>query len=142
MIKNLSSPLNFLLYILLVGPKSFLTKSTNKFFNPPLSRHKNTILSAQKPPCGTLFRLKIQFYCPENPCGTTCCYSQTEIYDIGTEILCKTCFGNNSTQNERKSMFFLRIFTDFYVDSESAIKTRFRARFKKLPSWIRCYRFS
>ena len=51
--------------------------------------------------------------------------SKPVIYDIGTEILCKTCFGHNSTQNERKSTIFGRIFTEFYVDSESAIKTRF-----------------
>ena len=29
----------------------------------------------------------------------------------------------------------------FCVDSESAIKTRFKALFKNWPSWIRCYRF-
>ena len=49
----------------------------------------------------------------------------SQIYDIGTEILCKTCFGHNSTQNERKSMIFWRIFTEFYVDPESSIKTIF-----------------
>ena len=31
------------------------------------------------------------------------------IYDIGTEILCKTCFGHNSTQNAPKSMIPGRI---------------------------------
>ena len=56
--------------------------------------------------------------------------SKHVIYDIGTEILCKTCFGHNSTQNERKSTIFGRIFPEFYVDSESAIKTRFKAFFK------------
>ena len=60
-----------------------------------------------------------------------------EIYDIGTKILCKTCFGHNSTQNERKSMIFGRIFIDFCVDSEYAIKTRFEALLKIWPSWIR-----
>ena len=109
---------------------NFLTESTNIFFNPPLSRHKNTICIRLEAPCETLFRVKMQFYCPEPPCGTTCCYSQTEIYDIGTEILCKTCFGHNSTQNERKSTIFGRIFLEFYVDSESAIKTRFKGLFK------------
>ena len=73
-----------------------------------------------KGPCGTLFRLKVQFDCSENPCGTTC-HSQTEIYDIGTEILCKTCFGHNSTQNQRKSMIFSGFCTEFYVHCESAI---------------------
>ena len=66
----------------------------------------------------------------KGPCGTTFCYSQSEIYDIGTEILFKTGFGHNSTQNERKSTIFGRIFTEFYVDSESGIKTRFKALFK------------
>ena len=50
----------------------------------------------------------------------------TLIYDIGTEILCKTCFGHNSTQNERKSTIFGRIFTEFHVHSESGIKIRFK----------------
>ena len=48
-----------------------------------------------------------------------------EIYDIGTEILYETCFGHNSTQNAPKSMIPVRVCTDFCVDSESAIKTRF-----------------
>ena len=51
--------------------------------------------------------------------------SKHVIYDIGTKILDKTCFGRNSTQNERKPTVFGRIFTEFYVDSESGIKTRF-----------------
>ena len=63
------------------------------------------------------------------------------IYDIGTEILCKTCFGHNSTQNAPKSINPVRFYTVFCVDSESAIKTRFKALFKNWPSWIRCYRF-
>ena len=49
----------------------------------------------------------------------------SQIYDIGTEILYETCFGHNSTQDERKSTILGRIFTEFYVDSESSIKTRF-----------------
>ena len=56
--------------------------------------------------------------------------SKHVIYDIGTEILYKTCFGHNSTQNERTSMIFGRIFTEFYVDSEFAIKTIFEALLK------------
>ena len=39
-----------------------------------------------------------------------------------TKIICKTCFGHNSTQNERTSTIFGRIFTEFYVDSESVSK--------------------
>ena len=64
-----------------------------------------------------------------------------EIYDSGTKILCKTCFGHNSTQNEQKSTIFARIFTEFYVDSESGIKTRFKALFENLHPWIRSYRY-
>ena len=48
-----------------------------------------------------------------------------EIYDIGTEILYETCDGHNSTQNAPKSMIPVRVCTDFCIDSESAIKTRF-----------------
>ena len=68
--------------------------------------------------------------------------SKHVIYDIGAEFLCKTCFGHNSTQNERTSTIFGRIFTEFCVDCESAIKTRFRALwdfFSKfcMRPWIR-----
>ena len=52
------------------------------------------------------------------------------IYDIGTEILYETCFGHNSTQNERNSTIFGRIFIEFYADCESGIKTRFKALFE------------
>ena len=55
---------------------------------------------------------------------------EDELYDIATEILCKTCFGHNSTQNAPKSMIPVRVCTDFCVDAESAIKTRFYALFK------------
>ena len=81
--------------------------------------------SAQKAPAGCFSTSKYNFIRPKGPCGTTFCYSQREIDDIGTEILYKTCFGHNSTQNERISTIFGRIFTEFYVDSESGIKTRF-----------------
>ena len=103
MIKRLfASPEFPFVYVCWSGKTENLTKSTNKFFNPPLSRHKNTILSAPKAPAG-------RFSNPQNtilsaqkgPCGTTFCHSQNEIYDIGTEIPCKTCLGHNSTQNER-----------------------------------------
>ena len=56
--------------------------------------------------------------------------SKHVIYDIGTEILCKTCFGHNSTQNGRTSMIPVRICTAFCLDSESDIKTRFLTLFK------------
>ena len=49
---------------------------------------------------------------------------ETQIYDIGTEILYQTCFGHNSTQKASPEELQVRIFTKFSVDSESAIKTR------------------
>ena len=51
--------------------------------------------------------------------------SKNTIPYIGTEILYETCDGHNSTQNAPKSMIPVRVCTDFCVDSESAIKTRF-----------------
>ena len=45
--------------------------------------------------------------------GTTFCYYQNEIYDIGTEILYKTCFDNNSTQKASPEELQVRIFTIF-----------------------------
>ena len=65
----------------------------------------------------------------------------SQIYDIGTEILCQTCFGHNSTQKERRSTFFIGIFTELSVDCESAIETRFKALCKSRYPWIRGYRF-
>ena len=56
--------------------------------------------------------------------------SNNTIPYIGTEILYETCDGHNSTQNAPKSMIPVRVCTDFCVDSESAIKTRFKALFK------------
>ena len=56
--------------------------------------------------------------------------SKRVIHDIKTEILCKTCFGHNSTHNERKPSIFGRIFIDFCVNCKSAIKTRFEALLK------------
>ena len=97
--------------------------------------------SAQKAPARRLSGSKCNLIRPKGPCGTTFCHSQSEIYDIGTEILCKTCFGHNSTQNERKSTIFSGIFTEFFVHCESAIKTRFKALFKNRHPRIRNYRF-
>ena len=53
-----------------------------------------------------------------------------QIYDIGTEILCKTCFGHNSTQKASPEELQVRIFTNFSVDSESAIKIRISKEYK------------
>ena len=51
-------------------------------------------------------------------------YILYRIYDIGTEILYQTCFGHNSTQKASPEELQVGIFTNFSVDSESAIKTR------------------
>ena len=98
---------------------------------------QNTILSTQKAAAGRISSPKYNSICPTATCGRTFCHSQIEIFDIGTEILCKTCFGHNSTQNGRTSMIPMRFCRLFCVDSESAVKTRFEALFKILPSWIR-----
>ena len=60
--------------------------------------------------------------------------SKHVIYDIGTEILCKTCFGHNSMQNERTSTIVGWIFIEFCVDSKFSIKTRFEALLRIWPS--------
>ena len=52
----------------------------------------NTTLSAQKAPAERLSGSKYNLICPKGPCGTTFCYSQSEIYDIGTEIRIFHCF--------------------------------------------------
>ena len=95
--------------------------------------------------CHPLVRVKLQksygsFPFVSQPHGSESDYQNVEfltfinpehvIYDIGTEILCKTCFGHNSTQNAPKSINPVRFYTVFCVDSESAIKTRFKALFK------------
>ena len=52
------------------------------------------------------------------------------MYDIGTEIIIFHCFATNMLKSFCKSMIPVRFCTDFCVDSESAIKTRFKALFK------------
>ena len=69
-----------------------------------------------KGPCGTLFQLKIQFDPPKGPCGTlswlkiscgtTFCYSPSEIYDIGTEIIFVHCFATKMLFSFCKSICF------------------------------------
>ena len=56
--------------------------------------------------------------------------SKPPIHDIGTKILFETCFAAKMLLSFCKSMIPVRICTDFCVDSESAIKTRFKAFFK------------
>ena len=46
------------------------------------------------------------FIRPKGPCGTTFCYSQSEIYDIGTEILIFHCFASKMLKSFCKSMIF------------------------------------
>ena len=48
---------------------------------------QNTISSAQKAPAGRFSGSKYNFIRPKGPCGTTFCYSQSEIYDIGSKLL-------------------------------------------------------
>ena len=60
------------------------------------------------------------------------CYSQSEIYDIGTEILCKTCFGHNSTHNERKSTTFWRIFIENFTQILNPLSKQDLKHFSKI----------
>ena len=57
-------------------------------FDPPKRSAQNTILSAQKAPAGRFSGSKYNFICPKGPCGTTFCYSWSEMHDIGP----KSCF--------------------------------------------------
>ena len=87
------------------------------------------VLSAQKAPAGRISSPKHNLICPKAPCGTTFCYSQSEIYDIGTEFFIFHCFATKIIKSFYESMIPVRICTDFWVDSESAIKTIFKALF-------------
>ena len=64
-------------------------------------------------------------------------YSQNEIYDIGTEILLLTKNDHNSTQKAPKSIIPQEIKSAGHSPSSGSVKSRFRAIFKKRPSWIR-----
>ena len=59
--------------------------------------------------------------------GTTFCYSQSEIYDIGTEILIFRCFATQMLKSFCKSMIFSGICSIFCVLSFCSIKTWFKA---------------
>ena len=79
----------------------------------------------------------MDFIRPKGPCGTTFCYSQSEIYDIGTEILIFHSFATKIVKSFCKSIIFSEIESarrDLYFYS---IKTWFKALFKKWHSWIR-----
>ena len=64
-------------------------------------------------------------------------YSQNEIYDIGTEILLLTKNDHNSTQKAPKSIIPQEIKSAGHSPSSGSVKSRFKAIFKKWPSWIR-----
>ena len=103
---------------------------------------ENSISSAKKPPAGRISTPKYNFICPKGPCGTTFCYSQSEIYDIGTEILIFHCFATKMLKSFCKSMIFSGICSIFCVLSFCSIKTRFKALwdfFSKIcmRPWIR-----
>ena len=53
--------------------------------------------------------------------------SKHEIYDIGNKILFETCCAAKMLFSFCKSMIPVRICTNFCVDSEFTIKTRFKA---------------
>ena len=55
----------------------------------------------------------------------TCMYmmSKEAIADIGTNILFVTCFSHNSTHIAPPELAFSVDYTNFCVDSESAVKT-------------------
>ena len=67
---------------------------------------QNTILSAQKAPAGRISGPKYNLIRPKGPCGTTFCYSQNEIYDLGTEILIFHCFVTKMLESFCKPMIF------------------------------------
>ena len=64
------------------------------------------------------------------------CY-QNEVYDIGTEILLLTKNDRNSTQKAPKSIVPQEIKSAGHSPSSGSVETRFKALFKKWPSWIR-----
>ena len=69
-------------------------------------------------------------------------YSQNEIYDIGTEILLLTKNDHNSTQKAPKSIIPEYFKSAGHFPSSDSVKSRFKALFKKWPSWIRRCCFS
>ena len=66
--------------------------------------------------------------------------SHNEIYDIGTEILLLTKNDHNSTQKAPKSIIPQEIKSAGHSPSSGSVKSRFKAIFKKWPSWIRSSR--
>ena len=58
-------------------------------------------------------------------------------YDIGTEILLLTKNDHKSTQKAPKSIIPQEIKSAGHSPSSGSVKSRFKAIFKKWPSWIR-----
>ena len=87
--------------------------------------------------CKSDYKLWLQFglYYPR-------VYSQNEIYDIGTEILSLTKNDHISTQKTPKSIIPQEIKSAGHSPSSGSVKSRFKAIFKKWPSWIRRCCFS
>ena len=73
-------------------------------------------------------------------CSDRC--SHNEIYDIGTEILLLTKNDLNSTQKAPKSIIPEDFKSAGHSPSSDSVKSRFKAIFKKWPSWIRICCFS
>ena len=69
-------------------------------------------------------------------------YISNEIYDTGTEILKRTRFFTKIIESFYKSIIPQEIKSPGDHLSSGSVKTRFKAIFKKWPSWIRKCRFS
>ena len=66
--------------------------------------------------------------------------SENTIPYIGTEILLLTKNDHNSTQKAPKSIIPQEIKSAGHSPSSGSVKSRFKAIFKKWPSWIRSLR--
>ena len=62
---------------------------------------------------------------------------RNEIYDIGTEIRTWSRFFTNIIESFYKSIIPQEIKSARHSPSSGSVKTRFKAIFKKWPSWIR-----
>ena len=121
-------------------------------FDPPKSPLRdaflaqNTISSAQKAPTGCFSGSKHNLICPEGPCGMTLCYSQSELYDIGTEFLFYHCFATKiikpiyesiipeDSQSSRRVLAFYSIETWFKAPWDFFSKKRMRPWIRSLSN--------